>query len=83
MVATARRREEVVGRYRDRGGTLHRVMVRLERGAWEIIDRACEGEEPVLVDRLAGPEESRLTAAAVALDWIGQQATERRPAGAQ
>jgi CYTH domain-containing protein len=69
--------EEVVGRYRDADGTLHRVMVRLAGGAWEIVDRAL-GEEPVVIDRLAGREESRLTAEAVARDWIGQRVRDRR-----
>ena len=81
--ATAiRRGEDVVGHYRDENGTQHRVLVRFARGAWEIVDRAWS-EEPVVVDRLAGPEESQLTAEAVALDWIGQQAQDRRRHAAQ
>ncbi len=83
MGATATRRgEDVVGRYRDQNGTQHRVLVRFAQGAWEIADRAFR-EEPVVVDRLAGPEESQLTAEAVAVDWIGQQAQDRRQDAAQ
>jgi hypothetical protein len=69
--ATGRRARQLVGRYRDREGVEHRVLVQHSPDTWVISDEAGD-DRPQLVDRLCGEDESRLTAEAVARDWIAQ-----------
>ncbi len=53
-------------------GVEHRVLVQHRAGAWMIADEPDDERPQMVVDRLCGEGESRLTAEAVALDWIAQ-----------
>ena len=62
----------VTARYRARDGDEHLVAVeRAVEHRWRIVDIA--GTAAVLVDTLAGPEDRRAQAEALALDYAAQQ----------
>jgi hypothetical protein len=64
-------KEFTVGSYRDPDGAEHELVVRQgAEGGWEVLDRDVEGQNAHVVEALAGPEDGRPQAEAIARDYL-------------
>ena len=74
-------KESTIGSYRDPDGGEHELVVRASAdGGWEVLDCDVEGQTTTLVETLAGPEDGRPQAEAIARDYLAT--VTRIPPGA-
>ena len=64
-------REPPTGSYRDAAGTRHEIVVRKTAdGDWQVLDLDIEADTAHVVDTLAGDQDGRPQAEAVARDYL-------------
>ena len=64
-------REPLVGSYRDAGGARHRLVVReTADGCWQVLDLDVDADTAHVIDTLAGDQDGRPQAEAVARDYL-------------
>jgi hypothetical protein len=74
-------KEAAIGRYRDAAGARHELAVRKTAdGDWQVLDLDVEADTAHVVDTLAGDQDGRPQAEAVARDYL--TTVDGRPAGA-
>ncbi len=63
-------REPAIGSYRDADGAPHELVVRNTSDGWQVLDLDVEAETAHVVDTLAGDQDSRPQAEAIARDYL-------------
>ena len=64
-------REPAIGSYRDADGARHKLVVRQTAdGGWHVLDIDVDGETAHVVDALAGDQDGRPQAEAIARDYL-------------
>jgi hypothetical protein len=63
-------REPAIGRYRDPDGARHEVVVRVTADGWQVLDLDVDAETAHVVDALAGDQDERPQAEAIARDYL-------------
>lgn len=64
-------REPPIGSYRDADSARHELVVReTADGGWQVLDLDCDAETAHVVDALAGGEDGRPQAEAIARDYL-------------
>ena len=64
-------REPAIGRYRDGAGVRHDLAIRgLADGDWQVLDLDVEADTAHVIDTLAGDQDGRPQAEAVARDYL-------------
>ena len=75
-------REPAIGSYRDAGGAWHELVVReTADGGWHVLDLDVDGDTAHVVDALAGGEDGRPQAEAIARDSLSTAAAIQPGAG--
>ena len=75
-------REPAIGSYRDPAGARHEVVVRESAdGGWHVLDLDVEAETVRVIETLAGGEDGRPQAEAIARDYLTTVAGTARDAG--
>ena len=74
-------REPAIGSYRDADGARHELVVReTDEGDWEVLV-VVGAETTQVVDRLAGDQDGRPQAEAIARDYLGTAGRVQRETG--
>jgi hypothetical protein len=75
-------REPAIGSYHDADGTAHELVVReTAEGGWRVVDLDVDTDTAHVVDRLAGGEDGRPQAEAIARDYLTTVAAKQPEAG--
>jgi hypothetical protein len=75
-------REPAIGSYHDADGTAHELVVReTAEGGWRVVDLDVDTDTAHVVDRLAGGEDGRPQAEAIARDYLTTVGGTARDAG--
>jgi hypothetical protein len=75
-------REPAIGSYRDADIAKHELVVReTADGGWQVLDLDLDGETAHIVDALAGGEDGRPQAEAIARDYLSTVADAATSAG--
>jgi hypothetical protein len=74
-------KEPAIGNYRDADGAEHELVVRETMDGWHVLDLDLDAETAQVVDALAGDQDGRAQAEAIARDYLTTVGGTARDAG--